>query len=289
MSTNALFIKSKWVSLGKKWGDIPPIVKCTGKKEFLIPTDIGAKILPPPGFPIQKMLAFALPIQGTTVNSIDPMNFFSHNALELITEASLTCLRQLPMPTPLMVGQLVELQGQAWLDGFQSVRYTHLSNAVTSHFPFWLVSFWAATLNLHKNVYKPWITAREWINVEVQKNRSPERHQLAEDTRAFMAVLPWDNEIVQTMWRYLGPHMTTSSQQNDMLDTLSDHITAQPELADRMHVNGLALSAKIMEAAVVQDGVTYQTAQSFRWIWNLGNEIVQRKQCILTKHHLGKE
>jgi hypothetical protein len=45
MSTDALFIKSKWVSLGKKWGDIPPIVKHTGKKEFLIPTNIGAKIL----------------------------------------------------------------------------------------------------------------------------------------------------------------------------------------------------------------------------------------------------
>lgn len=45
--------------------------------------------------------------------------------------------------------------------------------------------------------------------------------------------------------------MTMSSQQNDMLDTLSDHITTQPELADRMCVNRLALSAKIMEAAVV--------------------------------------
>src|ERR1700720_1274927 len=80
MSTDALFIKSKWVSLGKKWGDIPPVVKRAGKKEFLIPTDIGANILPPPGLAIQKMLACALPIQGTTVNSIDPMNFFSRDA-----------------------------------------------------------------------------------------------------------------------------------------------------------------------------------------------------------------
>jgi hypothetical protein len=96
------------------------------------------------------MLAFALAIQGTTVNSIDPMNFFSCNAPELITEASLTHLQSLPMPTPLTVGQLVKLQGQAWLDGFQSIRYMHLSDAVTSHFPFWLVSFWAAALDLCK-------------------------------------------------------------------------------------------------------------------------------------------
>jgi hypothetical protein len=188
--------QSKSVSLGKKWGDIPPVVKCAGKKEFLIPTNIGAKILPPPGLAIQKMLALALPIQGTTVNSIDPMNLFSRDAPELITEASLSRLRQLSMPTPLMVGQLVEFQGQAWLDGFQSIRYTHLSDAVTSHYPFWLVSFWAAALDLCKNVYKPWIAAREWVNVEARKKWCPERHQLAEDTRAFLAVLPWDNEAV---------------------------------------------------------------------------------------------
>jgi len=158
-------------SLGKKWGDIPPVVKCTGKKEFLI---LGANILPPPTLPIQKMLAFALAIQGTTVNSIDPMNFFSCNAPELITEASLTHLQSLPMPTPLMVGQLVRLQGQAWLDGFQSIRYMYLSDAVTSHFPFWLVSFWAAALDLCKKIYKLWITAREWVNLKVQKKWSVE-------------------------------------------------------------------------------------------------------------------
>jgi len=31
-----------------------------------------------------------------------------------------------------------------------------------------------------------------------------------------MAVLPWDNEIVQTMWWYFGPHMTMSFQQNEI-------------------------------------------------------------------------
>jgi len=50
-----------------------------GKKEFLIPTNIGAKISPP-SLPIQNMLAFTLPIQGTTVNGIDPINLFSCNA-----------------------------------------------------------------------------------------------------------------------------------------------------------------------------------------------------------------
>jgi len=47
-----------------------------------------------------------------------------------------------------MVRKLVDLQHQAWLDGFQSVKYVHLSDAVTTHYPLWLVSFWAAVLDL---------------------------------------------------------------------------------------------------------------------------------------------
>jgi hypothetical protein len=43
-----------------------------------------------------------------------------------------------------MVKKLVDLQYQAWLDGFQSVKYIHLSDAVTTHYPLWLVSFLAA-------------------------------------------------------------------------------------------------------------------------------------------------
>ena len=148
-----------------------------------------------------------------------------------------------------MVRKLVELQGQAWLDGFQSVRYMHLGDTVVTHFSFWLVSFWAAVLDMRKDVCKPWISAREWTNARIYKKWSPELRELAGDTKAFLATLPWNNEPVRVMWCYLGPHMTMSSQQNDMLDNLSDHIATQQHLAGIMCVKGLALTVKIMEAA----------------------------------------
>ena len=44
-----------------------------------------------------------------------------------------------------------------------------------------------------------------------------------------------------------------------------------------------------MEAAATQDVGTYQTEKSFQWIWELGDDIVQRKQMTLTQHHLGKD
>ena len=80
-----------------------------------------------------------------------------------------------------------------------------------------------------------------------------------------LGILPWDSMPVRALWHYLGPHWTTGTQQNDLLDILSDHITAQPALAEQLQVNGLALSAKIIKAAT-QNATTYKTVQTFRWI-----------------------
>lgn len=126
------------------------------------------------------------------------------------------------------------------------------------------------------------------MTTEIRQHRSAERRLLAEDAKAFLAALPWDSDTVQSMWHYLGPHWTTSSQQNDLLDVLSDHIAAQPDLSDWLQAKNLALSAKIMEAAA-QTADTYQTAQSFKWLRALGEDIIHHQQIVLTLHHLGKE
>ncbi|KAJ8579203.1 hypothetical protein M405DRAFT_870581 [Rhizopogon salebrosus TDB-379] len=44
-----------------------------------------------------------------------------------------------------------------------------------------------------------------------------------------------------------------------------------------------------MEAAATQTAEMYQTAQSFRWIRALGEDIVLRQQVVLTLHHLGND
>jgi hypothetical protein len=153
-------------------------------------------------------------------------------------------LPRLPIPTASVVGKLVEMRKQAWLDGNKSLRYIHLSDTVTSYFPLRLVSFWEAVLDLQKNVCKPWVAAKEWLNAEIRQRRSAERRQLAGDARAFLAALPWDVEMVRTLWQFLGPHFTTGSQQDTMLDMLGDHIAAWPNLAGQLHVKSLALSSK---------------------------------------------
>jgi hypothetical protein len=110
------------------------------------------------------------------------------------------------MPTALVVRKLVEFGHQAWLDGYQSMKYTHLCDSVTTHFPLWLIALWATVLDLQKMVQKPWVQAREWLGTELWQQRSRERHALAEDAKAFLRAVPWDNNAVRNMWRFIGPH-----------------------------------------------------------------------------------
>lgn len=165
----------------------------------------------------------------------------------------------------------------------------HLGDTVTTHFPFWVITFWETTIELRKTVRKPWAAARDWLNTKSRLRAVTKRAQLTDDAKAYLAALPWDSAPVSTMWRYLGPHMTTGSQQNDLLDALSDRIMAQPDLAKRLRVKVLGLTTKIMEAAALIDPSLYQTTQAFKWIRELGDEIVHGKRSVLTLHNLGED
>ncbi|KAJ8594099.1 hypothetical protein M405DRAFT_858399 [Rhizopogon salebrosus TDB-379] len=221
MSANNVFKKTEWISMGKKWGDIPPHVERTAKQDFQIPDFIRAQMLPSPGISIKEMLDFTLPNTTATISSNTPVMFFSRNGPDAISQALLLRMRRLPTPMASVVGKLVEFRNQAWLDGYQSVKYTHLCDSVATYFPLWLITLWATVLDLQKTVRKPWVQAREWLGMEMRQQRSRERRALAEDVKAFFGALPWDNIAVRNMWRFLGPHWTTSSMQNDLLDELT--------------------------------------------------------------------
>jgi hypothetical protein len=56
-----------------------------------------------------------------------------------------------------------------------------------------------------------------------------------------------------------------------------------------MQVRGLALSAKVIQAAATQDVGAYETAQTFRWLRRLGEDVVHGRQRVLTIHNLGMD
>jgi len=209
----------------------------------------------------------------------------------------LTRMRRLPIPSPSVVGKLVELKHQAWLDGYESVRYIHLCDAVTTHFPLWLVTFWADVLYLCNHVCQPWMDAKAWLSAEKRWKFTKERVQLAEDASAMLSALPWglkkcglsDDEPIHTLWRYLGNHWTTGSMQNDLLHDLANRIEADEGLTEELVVHTSALSAKIVEAFATRETDAYKTAQGFRWLRNLADQILLQRQRLLTMQHLGKK
>jgi hypothetical protein len=72
------------------------------------------------------MLDFTLLSPASAIVANNPSSFLSHNAPESVTDAMFTRMCHLPIPPASAVSKLVELGHQAWLDGYQSVRYTHL-------------------------------------------------------------------------------------------------------------------------------------------------------------------
>jgi hypothetical protein len=76
MSDNNHFIKTDWVCLGKKWGDLPMYIKHGIQNHFKIPIAVCDQILPSETISIQKMLDFTLPSPASAIITNDPSSFF---------------------------------------------------------------------------------------------------------------------------------------------------------------------------------------------------------------------
>ena len=143
MSLN--FVKAEWIATRKKWANLPPWVKHATMNEFCVLTSMQGAILPTPGISIQEILNCSLPRTCTTMKS-HPVTFFSCKAPDQISESLVAWLWWLPTPTASVVSKPVEHHSQAWLHGYQFIRYVHLCNAVVTYFLLWLISLWETLL-----------------------------------------------------------------------------------------------------------------------------------------------
>jgi hypothetical protein len=201
------------------------------------------------------------------------------------------------MPAPAVIKELTNIGRQAWLDGFKSVKYIHIGDGVSTHFPLWLVSFWSDVYNIRTTARDPWVKAKAWLATELQQKKSLHRRTYAEDVNILLSELPWgikkcglsDSEPIHTLWRFLGPHFTTGSQQNDLLEILRSHVAADPGLVQHIRVEGVALTAKLAEAAATNGTDAYHTEKRFAWVRTLGEDIMKREQALLTLAHLGDD
>jgi hypothetical protein len=294
MSMNTSFVEKEWLGLGKQWADLPPRIKRQATQDFTIPTYTEEQILPAPNISIHQLTDFPLPT-ATVIVQEKPSEFFSRYDADIVSEAMLTKIRRLPMPTRTVVKKLMHIRHQAWLDGFKSVKYAHISTSVSTHCPWWVISFWNEVHDLRTTVRGPWLTAKAWLAAELRQKRSPQRRAHAEDVSILLAALPWggkkcglsDDEPIHTLWRYLGPHFTTGSQQNDMLEILRTKVAADPHLVQRLRIEGMAFTEKLRQAFATRGTEAYKTEQRFAWLRTIGEDLVETGRTLLTIAHLG--
>jgi len=86
--------------------------------------------------------------------------------------------------------------------------------------------------------------------------------------------------------RYLGNEWFCSADENDMLDLLHHQIISDSEkMAWGFCVENVNLTDKLLKLPEV-DGTTYRTSQGWRWIHELGQDVIERGQVLLTICHL---
>jgi hypothetical protein len=274
---------------------MPPQVKHAAMQGFTIPIHIQEQLLPSPKISIQQYVNFPLPKPSAVIQTILTPEYFSRYDPEPITERLLERMCWLSIPAPAVIKELTNIGCQAWLDGFKSVKYVHIGDGVSTHFPLWLISFWSDVYNIRTTAHDPWVKAKAWLATELQQKKSLHRRTYVEDVNILLSELPWgikkcglsDSEPIHTLWRFWGLHFTTGSQQNDHLEILCSHIAADPGLVQHIHVEGVALTAKLAEAAATDGTDAYHTEKRFAWVRTLGENIMKQEQALLTLVHLG--
>ncbi|KAJ6476627.1 hypothetical protein DFH09DRAFT_952195, partial [Mycena vulgaris] len=179
---------------------------------------------------LAKMLEFTVPLQSPPNGTPQPVQYFSKSAPDMFDKNTLHRLRRLPIPETKVIRKLVERSRQAWLDGFRSVMYSHLSGGVTTHFPLWVLTYWNLILDFKRDVRGPWVKCSDWLTQQKKvSKKNAVREALVDEARLILSMMPWgwakpqglsDSEPAYNLWRFLGPHWLSGSQQNDMLELL---------------------------------------------------------------------
>jgi len=288
--------------IGNVWSSkLPPRLKCSAKAIFALPYLTRQELLPDPSLSIKALTDFLLPLQqpNPTKELSILSQIFSKDAPSTLSESLMMRLRYLPTPDPITIRQLVEFSRQAWLDGFQSVRYAHLRSGTGSGtvtcFPLWVITFWNEILDV-KKIRGRWITSRDWIKVQLKQNKSMERREMAEQASNMLNVLPWGknrpdglshgSDPIHTLWRYLGPNWLSDSEQNEMLELIREKCLDSPEKCSQFRIQNTHFAAKLLEAFDSGSDV-YQDKSSFGWLRHLGEDVAQEWSTVITVVHLG--
>ncbi|KAJ7874651.1 hypothetical protein B0H13DRAFT_1894474 [Mycena leptocephala] len=220
--------RSESVSHGRHWKDTSKEVRQAFRNDFNIPEHIASTILPSDGISIHALMEFTLP-RVTAQDVLETSTYFSLYSPDTVDSSVILRLRHLDMPPVTVIRRLAQEAQQAWLDGFKSVKL---------------------------EVRKPWTGVRDWLKKQMEQRKNSQVRTHATEAIKLLGVLPWngrkrglsDKSPIHSLWRFLGTEWLSSTDENDMLEILSDRIASDPDLVGRVRVEAVELTAKITKA-----------------------------------------
>lgn len=279
-----------------------------------IPESIKAELLPSPSLSIKALTTFPLPSQHTSVYTLENhietdavSQFFSKQAPSVISERLITHLQHLPTPDATVIQRLVVFAAQAHLEGFQSVRYSHIqwnhkpenadgdAEMEDLWYPLWAVTFWSTIVDV-KKISVQWLRCRDWIRLQLQQKKSPHHRQLAEQASILLTVLPWGknkprglssgSDPIHTLWRFLGPHWLSDLEMDDMLELIRERCLENPQTCSRFRVEHTHFVPMLLDAFNLGSDV-YLSGASFGWLRALCKDLQEEGSTVITIVHLG--
>jgi hypothetical protein len=180
--------------------------------------------------------------------------------------------------------------------------YSQLNGTTSTHFPLWVITFWEAVIDARKLVVK-WAASKDWVCEQLCHRKSAEIRVLAQEALSLMDSPPYgvsktgglsDTEPIHELWRYLGANWLEASHMNDHLELLRRETPSQGgnptpdgQHSQSIHVEVTALMSKVMKAFEAHGDGSYQSENEYKWLRDLGDELVQNQLTIVTVVYLG--
>jgi hypothetical protein len=260
-ATDNSFLALSFIGKGEKYRDVPDFVQAAFESLSTPPGIIDTIILPKTSISVLALVAYSLPVETPVEPLPDPLSYFIKQDPHPTNSASILLLKSLPIPPQIVLERIIRQAGQAWLDGFKSIVYSHTGHV--HRFPFWVLCYWKQVSELLPARHA-WTLADRYLTT-LQKKTSEVTRRAADEFRALLHALPWhgsihgfsDTDPVYRQADFTSEKWLADIHETFMLEELQRQIAAIPEFGTQQVVTNIWISTKIRIAYEHRDVTEY--------------------------------
>jgi hypothetical protein len=251
-ATDNSFLALSYVGTGEKFRDVPDFVHAAFDSLSTPPSIINTIILPNTSVSVLAFVAYSLPTETPVQPLPDPFSYFTKEDPHPTNSTSTLLLKSLPIPPQIVLDKIIQQSGQAWLDGYKSIIYSHTGH--DHRFPFWVLRYWKQITEILP-ARQAWTFADRYLTI-LQKKTSERTRRAADEFRALLHALPWhgrihgfsDNDDVHRLADFASKHWLADIHETFMLEELQRQIAAIPEFGTKQVITNIWISNKIRVA-----------------------------------------